>query len=240
MAQLSIFDKQRHRSDKDMTVSIGKADTVYITFRHDSWKRFTQGDKIAVSVTNYTLTFGDPDRDRGVAFKLASNKAGNPETIEHTRYIQICGKAWPALLEAARKMAGSYNFDEGPKITVTDPEQIEKLREAMAKAGPMKLEALEEEIPELIAPKGFIELHGAAAGERILVILSDIEQVCEVLPGSRITPSFLRPEEEKAKTVILGKRTACFLETYEEVIEKMRMAMTPQFEMNKNGLTFWK
>lgn len=221
MAQLSIFDKQRHRSDKDMTVSIGKGDTIYITFRHDSWKRFTQGDKIAVSVTNFTLTFGDPDRDRGIAFKLASNKAGNPETMEHTRYIQICGKAWPALLEAARKMAGSYNFDEAPKIKVTDPEQIK------------------EEVPEFIAPKGFIELHGAAAGERVLVILSDIEEVCEVLPGSRITPSFLRPEEEKAKTVILGKRTACFLETYEEVIEKMRKAMTPQVEMNKNGLTFW-
>lgn len=244
MAQLSIFDKQRHRSDKDMTVSIGKGDTVYITFRHDSWKRFTQGDKIAVSVTNFTLTFGDPDRDRGVAFKLASNKAGNPETIEHTRYIQIGGKAWPALLEAAQKMAGSYNFDEAPKFKAdlikAGTINNEELKEAMAKGGLMKLEPLEEEIPELIAPKGFIELHGAAAGERILVILSDIEQVCEVLPGSRITPSFLRPEEEKAKTVILGKRTACFLETYEEVIEKMREAMTPQVKVDKNGMTFWK
>lgn len=239
MAQLSIFDKQRHRSDKDMTVSIGKGDTVYITFRHDSWKRFTQGDKIAVSVTYDKLSFGDPDRDRGVAFKLASNKAGNPETIEHTRYIQICGKAWPALLEAVRKMAGSYNFDEAPKLNAdlikAGTINTEELKEAMSKGGLMKLEPLEEPIP-----KGFIELHGAAAGERILVILSDIEQVCEVLPGSRITPSFLRPEEAKAKTVILGKRTACFLETYEEVIEKMRKAMTPQVKVDKNGMTFWK
>lgn len=162
MAQLSIFDKQRHRSDKDMTVSIGKGDTVYITFRHDSWKRFTQGDKIAVSVTNFTLAFGDPDRDRGVAFKLASNKAGNPETIEHTRYIQICGKAWPALLEAARKMAGSYNFDEAPKLRAPTPEEIEKLKKAIDNA-PLTIRPLEEEeveeIPELIAPKGFIILH---------------------------------------------------------------------------------
>ena len=179
MAQLSIFDKQRHHSDKDMTVSIGKGDTVYITFRHDSWKRFTQGDKIAVSVTNVTLTFGDPDRDRGVAFKLASNKAGNPETIEHTRYIQIGGKAWPALLEAARKMVGSYNFDEGPKIKVTDPEQIEKLREAMAKAGPMKLEPLEEEIPELIAPKGFVIFTKSKYHDSVLVRVDDILQVEE-------------------------------------------------------------
>ena len=179
MAQLSIFDKQRHRSDKDMTVSIGKGDTVYITFRHDSWKRFTQGDKIAVSVTNDTLSFGDPDRDRGVIFKLASNKAGNPETIEHTRYIQIGGKAWPALLEAARKMVGSYNFDEGPKIKVTDPEQIEKLREAMAKAGPMKLEPLEEEIPELIAPKGFVIFTKSKYHDSVLVRVDDILQVEE-------------------------------------------------------------
>ena len=172
MAQLSIFDKQRHRSDKDMTVSIGKGDTIYITFRHDSWKRFTQGDKIVVSVTNETLSFGDPDRDRGVAFKLASNKAGNPETIEHTRYIQICGKAWPALLEAARKMAGSYNFDEAPKLRAPTPEEIEKLKKAMDNA-PLVFRPLEEEevedIPELIAPKCF-------------VILRDVEGVPFMIP----------------------------------------------------------
>ena len=156
MAQLSIFDKQRHRSDKDMTVSIGKGDTVYITFRHDSWKRFTQGDKIAVSVTNDTLSFGDPDRDRGVAFKLASNKAGNPETIEHTRYIQICGKAWPALLEAARKMAGSYNFDEAPKLKATTPEQLEEVKKKLTEHA---AELVLDVEPELVAPKGFIILH---------------------------------------------------------------------------------
>lgn len=243
MAQLSIFYKQRHRSNKDMTVSIGKGDTIYITFRHDSWKRFTDSDYIAVVIKDNVLNFGDPDEKISwVHFKLKQTH-GNPETYEHTRYVQISGKAWPEFLKAARKMAGSYNFDEAPKLKAdlikAGVIDTEELKVAMAKAGPMKLEPLEEEIPELIAPKGFIELHGAAAGERILVFLSDIEQVCEVLPGSRITPSFLRPEEEKAKTVILGKRTACFLETYEEVIEKMRKAMTPQVEMNKNGLTFW-
>lgn len=219
MAQLSIFDKQRHHSDKDMTVSIGKGDTVYITFRHDSWKRFTQGDKIAVSVTNFTLTFGDPDRDRGVAFKLASNKAGNPETIEHTRYIQIGGKAWPALLEAARKMAGSYNFDEGPKIKVTDPEQIEKLREAMEKAGPMKLEPFEDTVP-----KGFIEVLGIR-DERLLIRASDIQQVCEVVPGARFAPSYLTDEEARSKTVIFARSTICSIDTYDEVLKKLRDAL---------------
>ena len=46
MAQLSIFEKQRHFSDKDLTISVGKYDTIYITFRHDSWKRFTDFDYI--------------------------------------------------------------------------------------------------------------------------------------------------------------------------------------------------
>ena len=183
MAQLSIFDKQRHRSDKDMTVSIGKGDTVYITFRHDSWKRFTQGDKIAVSVTNDTLSFGDPDRDRGVAFKLASNKAGNPETIEHTRYIQICGKAWPALLEAARKMAGSYNFDEAPKLRAATPEQIEELKNIMQNNEPLKLKSCEEPLPRPLvpkeAPKGFVYLHrtGVPHDSRLLLKASAIVAV---------------------------------------------------------------
>ena len=184
MAQLSIFDKQRHRSDKDMTVSIGKGDTVYITFRHDSWKRFTQGDKIAVSVTNDTLSFGDPDRDRGVAFKLASNKAGNPETIEHTRYIKFCGKAWPALLEAARKMAGSYNFDEAPKLKATTPEQLEELKTALETlAGPAKLMPLDDEEDEveqeLIAPKGFVIFTKSRYHDSVLVRVDDILQVEE-------------------------------------------------------------
>lgn len=227
MAQLSIFDKQRHRSDKDMTVSIGKGDTVYITFRHDSWKLFTQSDKIAVSVTNYTLTFGDPDRDRGVAFKLASNKADNPETIEHTRYIQICGKAWPALLEAARKMAGSYNFDEAPKIKVTDSEQIEKLREAMAKAGPMKLEPLEEEITELIAPKGFVIFTKSRYHDSVLVRVDDILQVEEFFG-------------EDTKIITKAFPDIRVEQNFEEIVDLIRKSMTPQVEMNQNGLTFWK
>lgn len=234
MAQLSIFEKQRHFSDKDLTVSIGKYDTIYITFRHDSWKRFTNSDFIAVVIKNNVLIFGDPDEKISwKSFKLKQTH-GKPETYEHTRYVQISGKAWPEFLKAARNMVGSFNFDEVPTIKNCSEEDISKLKEAMAKAEPMKLKPLEEPIP-----MGFIELHGAAAGERVLLKASGIREVCEVVPGSRITPSFLRPEEAKAKTVIFGKRPECFLETYEEVIEKMRKAMTPKVEMDKNGLTFW-
>jgi len=214
MAQLSIFDKQRHRSDKDMTVSIGKGDTVYITFRHDSWKLFTQSDKITVSDTYGKLDFGDPDHDRGVAFKLASNKAGNPETIEHTRYIQICGKAWPALLEAARKMAGSYNFDEAPKLKATTPEQIEELKKALETlASPLKLEPLEEEeIPELIAPKGFVIFTKSRYHDSVLVRVDDIIQVEE----------FFGEDTKVITKVFPDIRVE---QTFEEIVDLIRKAL---------------
>lgn len=112
MAQLSIFDKQRHHSDKDMTVSIGKNEVIYITFRNDAWKLFTKSEKIAVRVTGNYLTFGDPEKhDEGVVYKLGRNTSGFPETTEHTRYLQIKGKVWPAFLDAARSMLGSVDLE---------------------------------------------------------------------------------------------------------------------------------
>lgn len=220
MAQLSIFEKQRHFSHKDFTCSIGKNDTIYITFRNDSWKRFTSSDDIAVVVNNGALVFGDPEKHTSWKHFKLKKTHGNPETTEHTRYLQISGKAWPLLLGAARDMLGSFSFDEAPTIKTVSEEYIAKLKEAVAKAEPMKLEPLNNPIP-----KGFIELHGAAAGERVLLKASGIREVCEVVPGSRITPSFLRPEESKAKTVILGDRTGCFLDIYEDVIVKIRNAL---------------
>ena len=144
MAQLSIFEKQRHFSDKDLTVSVGKYDTIYITFRHDSWKRFTDSDYIAVAILDNVLIFRDPDVCISwKSFKLKQTH-GNPETYEHTRYVQISGKAWPEFLKAARNMVGSFDFDEVEKVD----EEIEE-----------ELETSEE--PELIAPKGFIILHAS-------------------------------------------------------------------------------
>lgn len=132
MAQLSIFDKQRHHSDKDMTVSIGKNEVIYITFRNDAWKLFTKSEKIAVRVTGNYLTFGDPEKhDEGVVYKLGRNTSGFPETTEHTRYLQIKGKVWPAFLDAARSMLGSVDLEsferycKGAKTVITaSPSEI--------------------------------------------------------------------------------------------------------------------
>lgn len=219
MAQLSIFDKQRHFSNKDMTISVGKGDYIYITFRHDSWKRFTDFNRITVSVNNNTLIFGTPGTDQGVSFKLKMTH-GNPETFEHTRYIQISGKAWPAILEAARNMAGSYDFD---KIVLDPtPEQVEEFKEKWQECNePVEWKPLADPVP-----KGFIELHGAAANERILVRASDIKEIFEVLPGARFRPStFLLPDERDANTIIIGHGSRCVLETFEVVMEKMRKAL---------------
>ena len=109
--QLSIFDKQRHHSHKDFTCSIGKHDVVYITFRNESWKRFTSGECITVTVRDGVLRFGDPAKDTTApAFKMKQNAKGYKSTVERTRYIQIEGKMHPAILEVVRQKAGSYDF----------------------------------------------------------------------------------------------------------------------------------
>ena len=193
MAQLSIFEKQRHFSDKDLTVSVGKYDTIYITFRHDSWKRFTDSDYIAVAIMDNVLIFRDPDVCISwKSFKLKQTH-GNPKTYEHTRYVQISGKAWPEFLKAARNMVGSFDFDE----------EIEE-----------ELETSEE--PELIAPKGFIILTELAEiKERTMFRIEDILQVDELkvehpYPVSSITTK-VRPDitvEESFDEVVEKIRNA--------------------------------
>lgn len=114
MAQLSIYDKQRHHSKKDITISIGKYDRIYITFRNGSWKRYTLSGRIAVYIEREDLgaiKFDDPLNSRGAIFKLKTG-TGDPKTTATTRYVQIDGKAWPGILNAARKCVGDYNLDE--------------------------------------------------------------------------------------------------------------------------------
>ena len=111
--QLSIYDKLKHHSDKDFTCSIGKHDRIYITFRHSTWKRFTSTEYISVYIgKGGALKFGDPKDTKMLApcFKLQQGKAGNDDTRETTRYLQLEGKKYPAILEQVRRTAGSYDF----------------------------------------------------------------------------------------------------------------------------------
>ena len=129
MAQISIFDKTRHYSDKDFTCSIGKNDVIYITFRNNSWLRFTDSECIAVCVKTTkkgsVLRFGDPDkRAPGAVFKLGFKKDDH-ESRKHTRYLQINGKHYPEILEIVRHKSGSYDF--GPdSVHVEKPKRQRK------------------------------------------------------------------------------------------------------------------
>ena len=38
MAQISLFEKRKNYSDKDITVTVGMNDQIYITFRHYSYR----------------------------------------------------------------------------------------------------------------------------------------------------------------------------------------------------------
>lgn len=133
MAQLSIYDKLRHHSDKDFTCSIGKRERIYITFRHETWKRFTSTEYISVYIgKNGALKFGDPKDTKMLApcFKLQQGKSGNDDTRETTRYLQIEGKKYPAILDQVRRTAGSYDFPEPKNITIEEKkeENIEDIK----------------------------------------------------------------------------------------------------------------
>lgn len=205
MAQLSIFDKQRHFSNKDMTISIGKGDYIYITFRHDSWKRFTDLNRITVSVNNNTLSFGTPGTDQGVSFKLKMTH-GNPKTFEHTRYIQISGKAWPAILEAARNMAGSYDFDK--VVLDPTPEQVEEFKEKWQECNePVKWKPLAD-----LVPKGFVVLTKSNYHDSVAFRVDDILQIEEFFG-----------EDVKIVTKIFPDIRV--EETFEEVLEEIKKAL---------------
>lgn len=160
MSQLNIFDKQRHFSDKDFTCSIGKHDRIYLTFRNSSWKLFTSGDRITVTVDNLgVLRFGDPEKAPGSVpcFKLTKNQKGEPSVIESTRYTKITADKYPAIFNAAKKIDGnSFNFPkEDPPTVTVDVETKPKFTEEMkVKTNDMfeKLKVGEEKL-KIITPE---------------------------------------------------------------------------------------
>ena len=145
MAQLSVFEKLKHFSDKDLTCSIGKNESIDFVFRHDVWKQFTPSEHIAVYIgSTGKLKFDDPDKKKGVIYKLKKSKVGTPSIAEHTRYVRINGQAHPELLEAAKKMIGDYNIPR-EKCENIAPKSVtvEEVREAMTKE-PVKLVTIDE------------------------------------------------------------------------------------------------
>ena len=149
MAQLSIYDKLKHFSDKDLTCSIGQKDSVDIVFRHDSWHQFTSSEHIAVYIGKTgKLKFDEPDKKKGVIYKLKKSNVGTPDIAEHTRYLRINGQAHPELLDAAQKMIGDYNIPRIKCEDVKEPDDrapksvtLEEVRKAMGKPSKIVLES---------------------------------------------------------------------------------------------------
>ena len=154
MAQLSIYDKLKHYSDKDVTISIGKRDVVYITFRHDSWKHFTPSEYLNIAVEGNHIKFKDPEAsDAGVTLKLKKSNYGSANA-ETSRYIQIDGRKYPAILEIARRAQGSYNIPAQKKVDVMDfkPKKPEKVTSSqLAKEHGPDLDKLNEELKKTLS-----------------------------------------------------------------------------------------
>lgn len=120
MPQLSIFDKKHHRSNKDVTLSIGKDDRITITFRNNSWEKITKGDYIRIWVSNGKIKFADADETtEGRKYKLNKN-ISNVRTAESTRYVQPTGKMVPDVAEIVKKYNGnSYDLPKTKEINLS-------------------------------------------------------------------------------------------------------------------------
>lgn len=249
MAQISLFEKRKNYSDKDITVTVGMNDQIYITFRHYSWKLFTDSDYVRIWVEGGQIKMKDglarEYHDKGGRIlKLVKNiKRTECETA---RYLKINGKLMPDVLALAESMNGkSFNFpvkvdepkqEETPQTQTKVSERITKVRERVTseelaadfrpKLEEMKLNTPVVKIERIVQPiDGFIEVLGVH-NERLLLRSANIRKVCEVVPGARFAPSHLIEEEKNAKTLIFSSEgVICTVESYEDVVGKFRQSI---------------
>lgn len=251
MAQISIFEKRKNYSDKDITLTVGMNDQIYITFRHYSWKLFTNSDYVRIWVEGRQIKMKDglarEYHDKGGRIlKLVKNiKRTECETA---RYLKINGKLMPDVLALAETMNGkSFDFpvkvdkpkEETPQTQTNVSERITKVRERvtseeLAADFRPKLEEMKTGTPvvkietpnRIVQPiEGFIEVLGVH-NERLLLKTGSIRKVCEVVPGARFAPSHLIEEEKNAKTLIFSSEgVICTVESYEDVVGKIRLSI---------------
>lgn len=249
MAQISLFEKRKNYSDKDITVTVGMNDQIYITFRHYSWKLFTDSDYVRIWVEGGQIKMKDglacEYHDKGGRIlKLVKNiKRTECETA---RYLKINGKLMPDVLALAESMNGkSFNFpvkvdepkqEETPQTQTKVSERITKVRERVTseelaadfrpKLEEMKTGTPVVKIERIVQPiDGFIEVLGVH-NERLLLRTASIRKICEVVPGARFVPSHLIEEEKNAKTLIFSSEgVICTVESYEDVVGKIRLSI---------------
>lgn len=163
MAQISLFEKRKNYSDKDITVTVGMNDQIYITFRHYSWKRITDSDYVRVWAEGGQIKMTDglarEYHDKGGRIlKLVKNiKRTECETA---RYLKINGKIMPDVLAIAEEMNGqSYNLPvkvDKPKadaryvVSASGKEEVIKICERFKKE---RERVTSEELAEDFRPK---------------------------------------------------------------------------------------
>lgn len=257
MSQISIFDKKKNFSDKDVTITVGKGDFIYITFRNYSWKLFTESDYVRVFAENGQIKMKDGlstqfNDKGGRIMKLYINEYSKKTD---TRYLKLNGRLMPDVLALCENMNGrSYNFpakvDYKPtKEEVTRSSEFnEKVHRFRSKVGERvtseelaadfrpKIEEMKTVVADtkalimqptkIVEPiEGFIEVTGIH-NERIFLKVDTIYKVCEVMPESRFTPSYLLDQKMKSKTVIFtSDGIICACEPYEDVVGKIRMSL---------------
>lgn len=169
MAQLSLFEKRKNYSNKDVSVMIGKSNIIYFTFRNNSWKKFTNSEYIRIWVEKGKLKLGDGEvvTDLGRKFKLTINEQNkNPELC---RYVKIVGRKMPEVLEICERINGkSYDLtpeksesstpDNSKDVTSWGFKQVKKLEpvtseELVKSFSPDISKLLDEEEPQ--ERKGF-------------------------------------------------------------------------------------
>ena len=110
MKQLSIYSRQKHHSNKDVTISIGQNDRVNITFRNNSWQEITDNDYIRIWAVNGCLKFGDGLKEkRGKKYKLFMSAK-----CPTTRYVNFKSYVMPEAFKIIERNLGhkdAYSFD---------------------------------------------------------------------------------------------------------------------------------
>lgn len=109
MKQLSIYSRQKHHSNKDVTISIGQDERVHITFRNSCWTHITKDEYIRIYANNGKLVFDDSASKKGKKYKLfVSTKTPT------TRYVDFKKNALPECYAVIERKLGAhdcYNFN---------------------------------------------------------------------------------------------------------------------------------
>lgn len=96
------------KNSKDIKIHVGQNNVVAFSFYNESWKRFTDNDRIAIWSDGDRIAFEAVGHLTTIYRKLQSG------TVPTTRYCQVKGN--PEIVRAAEKLEGYYSVEEFLKL----------------------------------------------------------------------------------------------------------------------------